>query len=140
MKKLHVRAILVWMTFFNPGYFANAQDNFLSENTSPKIEFEKQEHDYGKIIVGDNGDIQFSFKNTGKEPLVLSRVHGCCGVSVLDWSKEPVLPDATGFIKLRYHTSRIGTINKVVTVNTNDPDNQTVHLRLRGEVLTKPAE
>lgn len=116
------------------------QSNRIRESAGPTIEFDKLEHDYGSLTEGDNGEAVFSFTNTGEEPLIITKVHGCCGVTVLDWTKEPLVPNTTGFVKLRYFTSRIGTINKVVTVSTNDPENPVIQLKLRGEVRKKSEE
>lgn len=135
MKKINLKTLWTFILLLGLGFYMQAQSSAV--NSNPKISFEKLEHDYGTIHEGDNGDVEFTFKNTGKEPLILTNVHGCCGVSVLDWTKDPVIPNASGSIKLRYHTSRIGGINKVITVNTNDPDNQVVQLRLKGEVQRK---
>lgn len=131
-----IKFTTMFLVFITLGFYANAQ----TSSTGPKIVFEKLEHDYGNIIEGDNGEVVFIFRNTGKEPLILTKVHGCCGVSVLTWTKEPIAPNSMGFIKLRYHTSRIGGINKTITVNTNDPDNQVIHLKLKGTVQKKTKE
>lgn len=122
--------LLVLLTL---GFYANAQ----TSSAGPKIVFEKLEHDYGTITEGDNGEVIFIFSNTGKEPLSLTKVHGCCGVVVLAWTKEAIAPNSMGFIKLRYHTSRIGGINKTITVNTNDPENQEIRLKLKGTIQKK---
>ncbi len=146
MKKINatitVFALISFLTM--GGFSAIAQDNQSSEakkNTNgPKITFENTTHDYGTIYQGDNGECEFVFKNTGKEPLVLSNVQGCCGVSVLEWTKDPVMPKKTGSIKLRYYTSRPGTINREVTVTSNDPDNSIIKIKLVGKIEAKPAE
>ena len=36
------------------------------------IKFDKMVHDYGNITQGDNGECVFKFKNTGKEPLIIT--------------------------------------------------------------------
>ncbi|MDL2238789.1 DUF1573 domain-containing protein [Bacteroidales bacterium OttesenSCG-928-L14] len=105
------------------------------KNAKPaEITFENVEYNYGTIQVGDNGDCEFTFKNTGKEPLVVSKVQGCCGVSVVDWTKDPVMPKKAGTVKLRYNTKRPVTINKTVKVFSNDPEKPEVHLLLKGKI------
>jgi hypothetical protein len=41
---------------------------------APIITFDKMVHDYGTLDYGADGNCEFTFTNTGKEPLVLSNV------------------------------------------------------------------
>lgn len=105
----------------------------------PEIQFDKTVHDYGNIMQGDNGECEFKFKNTGKEPLILSNVYSSCGCTVPSWPKEPIMPGKSDVIKVKYNTSRLGTINKKVTVISNAVNNP-VELFIKGNVSAKPAE
>ena len=105
----------------------------------PVISFEKTVHDYGTIEYGANGECEFKFTNTGKEPLLLSNVRSSCGCTVPEWPKEPIMPGQTSAIKVRYNTSRVGTINKTITVTSNATE-PTVTLSIRGYVNNKPEE
>ena len=83
------------------------------------IKFEKLVHDYGTIKQGANGDCEFTYTNTGKEPLIINNCQGSCGCTVPSCPKEPILPGKTGVIKVHYDTKRVGPISKSVTVNSN---------------------
>lgn len=101
---------------------------------APVIKFESEVHDYGRVPINGDGTCQFKFKNTGKEPLVLTNVKASCGCTVPSWTKDPVAPGATGVIDVKYTTmNRAHTINKSITVFSN-ASNDTVILRLQGEV------
>ena len=102
---------------------------------TPQITFESLEYDYGTIKVGGNGECVFTFTNTGKEPLVVSKVQGCCGVTVMDWTKEPVEWKDSGKITLRYSTKRQMMISKTVTVLCNDPEQPELKLILKGRIV-----
>lgn len=104
---------------------------------APEISFVKIEHDYGTINKGGNGDSEFFFKNTGKEPLILSNVRSSCGCTVPSWTREPVLPGKEGSIKVRYATSRVGVINKSITVESNAKNNPVI-LKIKGNVIEVP--
>ena len=109
----------------------------VEENTQPQahIDFEAVLHDFGQIPVGTNAECEFTFTNTGKEPLILSNVKASCGCTVPEWTKEPVLPGEEGVIKVKYTTvSRPNVINKAVIVHSN-ADNKQVILRIKGEVV-----
>jgi hypothetical protein len=43
---------------------------------APNLTFEKTVHDYGTIANGADGGCEFKFKNTGKEPLIISNCQG----------------------------------------------------------------
>ncbi len=100
---------------------------------APEITFQKVIHDYGTIAKGANGTCEFIFKNTGKEPLILSRPRSNCGCTVPTYPREPILPGKTGAIKVIYDTKRMGPINKSVTVFSNAKNNPVV-LRIKGMV------
>ncbi len=58
----------------------------------PVIEFEKEIHDFGKVIQGERVSYGFKFKNTGRSDLVISQVKTSCGCTVPKFTKEPIKP------------------------------------------------
>ena len=86
---------------------------------APEITFDKEIHDYGTIKQGADGGCEFRFKNTGKEPLVISNAKGSCGCTVPTWPKEPIMKGQTGTIKVHYDTKRVGAFTKTVTIDSN---------------------
>lgn len=104
-------------------------------DNGPVITFNKLVHDYGTVTKGGNGDCEFVFTNTGKEPLILSNVQTSCGCTVPVWPKDPILPGKTGTIKVTYTKMNIvGTISKQITVYSNG-SNGTVVLSIKGTVV-----
>lgn len=106
---------------------------------APVIKFEKLVHDYGTIQYDADGNCEFKFKNTGKEPLILSNVVSSCGCTVPSWPKEPILPGKSSSIKVHYDTKRVGTISKTITVMSNATEDRII-LSIKGNILAKPAE
>lgn len=90
-----------------------------AEVAGPSIEFETTTVDYGTIEQGADPYRVFKFTNTGTEPLIIKNAKGSCGCTVPEWPKEPISPGATGEIKVRYDTKRIGKFTKTVTLTTN---------------------
>jgi hypothetical protein len=86
---------------------------------APEITFENETHDYGTIKQGADGSCEFKFKNTGKEPLIISNAKGSCGCTVPTYPKEPIMKGETGLIKVHYDTKRVGAFTKTVTINSN---------------------
>jgi hypothetical protein len=105
----------------------------------PVIQFPSLVHDYGTLQKGADGNCEFTFTNTGKEPLVLSNVTTSCGCTVPSWNKEPILPGKTGVIKVNYtKTNIVGTISKQITVMSN-AKNGTIILSIKGQVVDTPS-
>jgi hypothetical protein len=102
------------------------------------ITFDKNSHDFG-TVKEETGSImhEFKFTNTGKAPVIISNVKASCGCTTPDWTKEPVMPGQTGFIKAMYNTSnRPGAFNKSLTVTSNtEPSSNT--LFISGNVTPK---
>lgn len=109
-------------------------------NNGPEIEFEKLIHDYGEVPYNGNGECEFRFTNTGNEPLIIQKPKSSCGCTVPSWPKEPILPGESDVIKVTYRTTKVGNINKTVTVTSNAVKNSTVVLRIKGKVLEQPTE
>ena len=107
--------------------------------STAEIKFDKLEFDYGTLKQGGDPNGEFSFKNVGKEPLIISNCQGSCGCTVPSWPKEPIKPGASGVIKVHYDTKRVGPINKTVTVTSNSKDG-VVTLHIKGLIEAAPAE
>jgi hypothetical protein len=103
------------------------------------IKMDKMVHDYGTIKQGENGECEFKFTNTGKEPLVITNCQGSCGCTVPQCPKEPILPGKSSVIKVKYDTQRVGGIYKTVTVTSNAKSGNVV-LTIKGTVEAKPVE
>lgn len=97
-------------------------------------------HDYGEVPEGPTAEYDFEFKNTGKEPIIISEAHGSCGCTVPKWPHDPILPKKSGVIHVTYNTSgRQGPISKEVTITSNAMEKSTV-LHIRGTVKPKAAD
>jgi hypothetical protein len=96
-------------------------------------------HDFGSIVFGANGKVDFIFTNMGKKPLVITDVKSSCGCTVPVWSKEPVAPGQKGSINVGYDTKIGGVFNKTVVVYSN-ANNSPVRLEIRGKVNAKPSD
>lgn len=111
----------------------NAQDKVA------EIEFKSDIIDYGTIEKGADGKRVFEFTNTGKAPLIISKVTSSCGCTIPKWSKEPILPGKTGEIQVKYNTTRVMPIRKTITVISN-AKTPTVALKIKGLVVDSSKE
>ncbi|NQX85079.1 MAG: DUF1573 domain-containing protein [Flavobacteriaceae bacterium] len=110
------------------GFAVNAQDK------TAKIEFETETIDYGTIEKGADGVRVFKFKNTGNEPLIITKVKSSCGCTVPKKPKEPIMPGETGEIEVKYDTNRVNPIRKTITVNSN-AKRSIIALKIKGNVI-----
>jgi len=101
----------------------------------PKIEFEKDFHDFGKIIQGEKVTFAFKFKNTGKSLLLISSVSTSCGCTVSDYPREPIKPGDSGKVDISFDSEgKRGAQNKTATVFANTQPNSTI-LRIQALVV-----
>jgi hypothetical protein len=117
MKKSILQLSFLIATFFTINPFLAQQAIALTQGA--EISFDKSTHDYGQIQKSANGECIFVFTNTGNKPLKISNAKGSCGCTVPQWPREEIAPGATGEIKVRYDTKRVGVINKSVTIQSN---------------------
>jgi len=109
-------------------------DNPIANAGMAKFEWNETTHDFGKIEVNAPVEHKFTFTNNGKSPLVISNVKPSCGCTVTEYTKEPVPPGKTGFVKATYDTKRIGAFNKSIRVTANI-EGGTEMLMIKGEVV-----
>ena len=111
----------------------------------PKIKFDSENYDFGRILAGDPVEHTFRLTNTGDETLVLSSVKPTCGCtavsattssgSFITWSRE-VAPGQSGIIPIQIDTLHFGGQNviKYVTVTSNDKSRPVINLQIHGNV------
>lgn len=88
--------------------------------TADNMAFKDLTHDFGTVPEGPDATCEFSFKNTGKEPIIIQKAQPSCGCTVPSYSNEPVAPGATGVIKVAYHTQgKPNPFTKTITVSSN---------------------
>lgn len=86
----------------------------------PEIAFEKTEHDFGSIKEGAKVSYTYTFKNTGKAPLIIQDAKPSCGCTAPDWSRNPIPVGGTGFVKAEFDSKgKPGAQMKTITVTAN---------------------
>ena len=98
--------------------------------------FENLTHEFGTVEEGPDATCVFTFKNNGKEPIVIQKAAPSCGCTVPSFSNEPVAPGATGTINVAYHTKgKPNPFTKTITVTSNAG---TKVLTIKGNVEKAP--
>lgn len=129
-----MKKLLLLLTLISVCFLSNAQNN--SPN-APVFKFVEETHDFGNIAEGPEAMIDFTFTNTGKEPLIIQQCSASCGCTTPDWSKEPILPGQKGSIKVKYTTKdRVGTFNKTVYIRSNaKSSSERYEIFIKGNVI-----
>lgn len=101
---------------------------------------EVTEYDFGQIIRGANGNLEFKFTNIGNETLIISRVRtGDGGSMAYQKSRQPILPGESGIIVFKYDTKRIGAFHKSIDITYNGKGSKLFRgVRIKGEVILPP--
>ena len=104
---------------------------------APVMKFEKETHDFGKIVTGDKVTYDFKFTNNGKSPLIIKDAIASCGCTKPEWPTTPIKPGETGVIKVTFNSvGKMGLQDKQITITANtNPAQNLVHLI--GEVTAK---
>jgi len=107
---------------------------------APVMTFEKDVHDFGKIIQGEKVSYKFKFTNTGSSDLLITDAKGSCGCTVPEYPKSPVKPGASGVIDVVFDsTGKTGQQNKKVTITANTVPG-TVTLAINGMIEVPEAK
>jgi len=106
---------------------------FSQGKTEAEMIFRDTIHNFGTIWYKNEAIYEFTFKNTGKSPLIINKVQSSCGCTVPEWGKEPVLPKRKAVIKVAYDSNKIGAFQKTIKIYSN-ARNSPVTLLIIGEI------
>ena len=107
----------------------------LSNAKPTEMTFTEEEYNFGTIKQGKKVMHVFTFKNTGKNDLIISRAIGSCGCTVPEFPKESILPGETASMKVFFNsTGKKGDQHKTVSVYANVPNGGVV-LTIKAKVI-----
>jgi hypothetical protein len=129
---MQVKRIFILAAALTLGPLLYSQDN------GPSIHFETEQFNLGKINEADGRQLHdFIFTNTGQEPLVVINAVPARGLAIVEWTRSPVLPGASGVITAEFNpVNMTGLFNRSITVHTNGNPSSRV-IRLLGEVIPR---
>jgi Protein of unknown function (DUF1573) len=111
---------------------ANPGPHFTDSTTVQMID---SAYNFGKVSDGEKVEYSYRFRNTGKNPLIVSSAVASCGCTVPEKPEEPIMPGETGFLKVVFNSKgRVGDVHKEITVTSNAYPRFPV-LELTGQVV-----
>jgi hypothetical protein len=119
--------------------YAQPTSSAPDDPNAPKMTFTADVYNFDTIMQGDTVKYTFTFKNTGKSPLLITEALVGCGCTQPTFSKAPIAPGKTGTIYVEFRSAgKMGYQDKTVTVKSNNGSGDVV-LHLKGTVIPKPA-
>lgn len=92
--------------------------------------------DLGRIRQNKPITVTYAYTNTGTTPLLITHAKGSCGCTGVEWTKEAVMPGASGQVKATFNAAATGAFSKSVFVESNAGEGL-VTLQFKGEVVTE---
>lgn len=109
--------------------YATVEDNFKDLKPeelarAPQLKLQTTTLDFGKMQPNGTGTQEIQFLNTGKRELDIRSVQGNCTCITASAKKTSLKPGESSSIKIEFNPmDRKGTMQKAVTVYSNDPLN-----------------
>jgi hypothetical protein len=102
---------------------------------APHVEFENTTYDFGKAEQKESVAHVFKFTNTGNSDLIIRKIRATCGCTAVEPEKSVIPPGESSSFKAIFHIgNRTGAQRKTIYFISNDPDNSTVRLTMKGDV------
>jgi len=112
-------------TKMTPSQIANA----------PKITVDNKVYDFGAIKNGAKKTHTFILTNKGKADLIIRKIKSNCGCTIAKIDKKIIKPRESINLKTTFDSiGRSGKQNKSITIITNDPKNNSIRLKIKGNV------
>jgi hypothetical protein len=102
---------------------------------STSVQMIDSAYNFGNVTDGEKVEYSYRFRNTGKNPLIISSAVASCGCTVPEKPEKPIQPGDTGFLKVVFNSQgRVGEAHKTITVVSNAFPNFP-ELQLTGQVV-----
>lgn len=113
----------------------NSAQGYDTSEKLPKITFEQDMHDFGRLKAGENISYSFKFTNTGNADLVITACDASCGCTVPDYPREAIRPGQSNYVTVSFRSAGMaGMQYKEVTVSTNGQPSRT-KLKIQAQVV-----
>jgi hypothetical protein len=112
-----------------------AEERDDAEGPFAEMTFAEREHDFGKLLEGEQARHEFVFTNTGETPLLIEQAEGSCGCTVPKWPTEPIAVGEKGVVEVLFKSEgRSGRVRKSISISANTQKTEN-HLFVIAEVV-----
>jgi len=116
--------------------FAFVCSSVFYSNAQADIKFKELGHDFGQVKAGtDTLWYDFSFRNTGNEPLQINDVKTSCDCTLAEWPKNAIQPGRTSILRGGFKIAdKSGVFQKNIIIITNTSPATTI-LSIKGDII-----
>ena len=123
---------------------ATAAAGLAADGPQPQLETDGTVHEFGRVAVGGSGSHEFTIRNTGDAPLVLTKGATSCTCTVSDFSgsgagdgsSRTVPPGSSTTVRIEWKgKGGGGPFRQQATILTNDPKRPEVAFSIEGQVV-----
>jgi len=107
---------------------------FAQKKSDDVAKFKTETIDMGKLKQNNPQPAVFEVTNIGKEDLLIEQANPTCGCTIGEYTKTPIKPGETGYIKATYNAKNLGMFEKHLTVKFGGCDDMKT-INIKGEVL-----
>ncbi|WP_299576977.1 DUF1573 domain-containing protein [uncultured Sunxiuqinia sp.] len=114
-----VLAVFIWNC---QGQQASRGETKMMELTDSA--YEDVVYELGTLVVGQEQEVVLTLTNKTPKPVLINNVRVFCGCTMPEYQTEPILPEASSDLKIRFVADSPGLFNKAVRVylsNQDDP-------------------
>jgi hypothetical protein len=111
---------------------SSTESNENYDDGTTTLAFDKLEHDFGNVKIGQDYTYKFKVTNTGKKPLVIEDAKASCGCTVPAKPENPIEPGKSDEIVVTFtpKPGQSGITTKTVSVTANtDPKITTLTIK-----------
>ncbi len=103
----------------------------------PKISFNEEVHEFGKIEQNTNAETNFIIKNIGTDTLEIFSASPSCGCTAAVLDNKRIAPGASSRLHITFdpHNKAEGPVIKTITVVSNAVNGAQRTLRIQGEIF-----
>ena len=106
----------------------------------PRIHFDTNFYDVGKIIEGSYFKKEIKFTNTGNQPLIINNASTSDGGFYAEYPKAPIEPGKSSAIVCHYDTrGKEGTFHKSITISSTAREGY-CYISVKGHVIWPPTK
>ena len=102
-----------------------------------KITFEEKTHKFPKTNEGVLLEHDYSFTNTGIEPLVIEGIKVACTCTKFTYPKTPILPGKKGIIHITFDTNKKYEWQNRTLIISSNAENPTSLIRFKVMVVNE---
>ncbi|MFI3268110.1 MAG: DUF1573 domain-containing protein [Rikenellaceae bacterium] len=103
---------------------------FVVSSYSQSLLLSQETFNFGDLMLNEKKDVSLCVKNVSDVPLVIKDANVACKCTKINYSKRPIMPNDSTFLKITFDAKELGAFyKKVVLIHTGEEASSTIILR-----------